>query len=63
MKDFPNMKSTWRASDRGAKVRICLDGTQLAERVPTKVFLDLAETPGIEIRTKHKPAPPMHLKS
>jgi hypothetical protein len=25
-------------------------------------FHDLAETPGVEIRTKHKPAAPMHLK-
>jgi hypothetical protein len=44
-------------------VRIYLDGTQLAERAPSKVFHDLAETPGVEIRTKHKPAAPMHLKS
>ena len=29
----------------------------------SKVFHDLAETPGVEIKTKHKPAAPMHLKS
>src|SRR5580704_15860002 len=45
------------------QVRIYLDGTQLAEREPTKVFNDLAETPGVEIRIKHKARDPMHLKS
>jgi hypothetical protein len=44
-------------------VRIYLDGIQFSEREPSKVFHDLAETPGVEIRTKHKPAAPMHLKS
>ena len=29
----------------------------------SKVFHDLAETHGVEINTKHKPAAPMHLKS
>ena len=28
-----------------------------------KVFNDLAETPGVEIRIKHKARDPMHLKS
>jgi hypothetical protein len=51
------------AADRGVKVRIYLDGTQLAERQPAKVFNDLAETPGVEIRIKHKARDPMHLKS
>jgi phosphatidylserine/phosphatidylglycerophosphate/cardiolipin synthase-like enzyme len=45
------------------QVRIYLDGTQLAEREPAKVFNDLAETPGVEIRIKHKTRDPMHLKS
>jgi hypothetical protein len=40
-----------------------LDGTQFAEREPAKVFLDLAETPGVEIRIKHKINAPMHLNS
>jgi phosphatidylserine/phosphatidylglycerophosphate/cardiolipin synthase-like enzyme len=35
----------------------------LAEREPAKVFNDLAETPGVEIRTKHKSSDPVHLKS
>jgi phosphatidylserine/phosphatidylglycerophosphate/cardiolipin synthase-like enzyme len=61
--DWPVMQALTRAADRGVKIRIYLDGIQLAERAPTKVFLDLAETPGVEIRTKHKPAAPMHLKS
>jgi len=52
-----------RAADRGVKVRIYLDGAQLVEGVPTRVFQDLAETPGAEIRTKHTPSAAMHLKS
>jgi hypothetical protein len=39
-----------------------LYGTQLAERPPAKVFNDLAETPGVEIRIKHETSAPMHLK-
>ncbi len=61
--DWPVMQALTRAADRGVKVRIYLDGTQIAERDLTKVFRDLAETPGVEIRTKHKFAAPMHLKS
>jgi len=57
------MQALTRAADRGVKVRIYLDGTRLAERAPTKVFRDLAETPGAEIRTKHKSVAPMRLKS
>jgi hypothetical protein len=44
-------------------VRIYLDGTQLAEREPVKVFNYLAETPTVEIRTKRDQGGPMHLKS
>ncbi len=61
--DWPIIKALTRAADRGVKVRIYLDGTQLAGREPTKPFHDLADTPGVEIRTKHKPGAPMHLKS
>jgi phosphatidylserine/phosphatidylglycerophosphate/cardiolipin synthase-like enzyme len=61
--DWPVMQALTRAADRGVKVRIYLDGTQLAEREPAKVFNDLAETPGVEIRIKHKARDPMHLKS
>jgi phosphatidylserine/phosphatidylglycerophosphate/cardiolipin synthase-like enzyme len=61
--DWPVMQALTRAADRGVKIRIYLDGTQLAEREPSKVFQDLAGTPGVEIRTKHKPSAPMHLKS
>jgi phosphatidylserine/phosphatidylglycerophosphate/cardiolipin synthase-like enzyme len=50
--DWPVMQALIRAADRGVKVRIYLDGTQLAEREPAKVFHDLAETPGVEIRMK-----------
>ena len=45
------------------QVGIYLDGTQLAEREPAKVFNDLAETPGVEIGIKHKTRDPMHLNS
>jgi len=61
--DWPVMQALTRAADRGVKVRIYLDGTQLAEREPVKVFNDLAGTPGVEIRLKHKTSTPMHLKS
>jgi phosphatidylserine/phosphatidylglycerophosphate/cardiolipin synthase-like enzyme len=63
MADWPVMQALTRAADRGVKVRIYLDGTQFAEREPAKVFDDLAETPGVEIRIKHKTSVPMHLKS
>ena len=62
--DWSIMQALTRAADRGVKVRIYLDATQLGEREPAKPFRDLAETPGVEIRTKHTPsARPMHLKS
>jgi phosphatidylserine/phosphatidylglycerophosphate/cardiolipin synthase-like enzyme len=61
--DWPVMQALTRAADCGVHIRIYLDGTQLAEREPAKVFQDLAETPGVEIRIKHKARDPMHLKS
>jgi len=61
--DWPVMQALKRAADRGVKVRIFLDGTQFAEREPTKVFQDLAQTPGVEIRIKRSHGAPMHLKS
>jgi phosphatidylserine/phosphatidylglycerophosphate/cardiolipin synthase-like enzyme len=61
--DWPVMQALTRAADRGVHIRIYLDGTQLAEREPAKVFNDLAETPGVEMRIKHKARDPMHLKS
>jgi phosphatidylserine/phosphatidylglycerophosphate/cardiolipin synthase-like enzyme len=61
--DWPILQALTRAADRGVKVRLYLDGTQLAEREPAKVFQDLAETPGVEIRTKRDHGAPMHLKS
>jgi phosphatidylserine/phosphatidylglycerophosphate/cardiolipin synthase-like enzyme len=56
--DWPVMQALARAADRGVKIRIYLDSTQLAEHEQTKVFQDLAQTPGVEIRTKHNRAPP-----
>src|SRR4030088_2073592 len=61
--DWPILQALTRAADRGVAIRIYLDGTQLAEREPAKVFNDLAETPGVEIRIKHETSTPMHLKS
>jgi phosphatidylserine/phosphatidylglycerophosphate/cardiolipin synthase-like enzyme len=60
--DWPVMQALIRAADRGVKVRIYLDGAQLADREPAKVFHDLAETPGVEIRMKRSRGAPMHLK-
>jgi phosphatidylserine/phosphatidylglycerophosphate/cardiolipin synthase-like enzyme len=57
------MQAPIRAADRGVQIRIYLDGTQLGEREPAKVFNYLAETPGVDRRTKHKTSAPMHLKS
>jgi phosphatidylserine/phosphatidylglycerophosphate/cardiolipin synthase-like enzyme len=61
--DWAVIQALTRAADRGVKVRIYLDGTQLAERWPSKSFFDLAETPGVEIKIKDKASAPMHLKS
>ena len=61
--DWPVMQALTRAADRGVAIRIYLDGAQFAEREPAKVFRDLAETPGVEIRIKHETGDPMHLKS
>jgi hypothetical protein len=36
---------------------------QLADHDRSKVFQDLADTPGVEIRVKHKRVTPIHLKS
>jgi phosphatidylserine/phosphatidylglycerophosphate/cardiolipin synthase-like enzyme len=61
--DWAVMQALTRAADRGVQIRISLDGTQFAEREPAKVFRDLAETPGVEIRIKHENSDLMHLKS
>ena len=61
--DWPVMQALTRAADRGVQIRIYLDGTQFAEREPAKVFRDLAETPGVEIRIKRDAGAPMHLRS
>jgi phosphatidylserine/phosphatidylglycerophosphate/cardiolipin synthase-like enzyme len=46
--DWPVMQALTRAADRDVAIRIYLDGTQFAEHEPAKVFLDLAETPGLD---------------
>src|SRR5262245_39667423 len=48
--DWPVIKALTRAAERGAKVRIYLDGSQLADREPAKVFQDLVRTHGVEAR-------------
>src|SRR5262245_5984884 len=60
--DWPVMQALTRAADRGVRVRIYLDGSQLREREPTRVFRDLAQTPGVEIRVKRENSAFMHLK-
>ena len=52
--DWSVMQALRRAADRGVQIRIYLDGTQLGEREPAKVFNYLAETPGVDRRTKIK---------
>jgi phosphatidylserine/phosphatidylglycerophosphate/cardiolipin synthase-like enzyme len=61
--DWPVMQALKRAADRGVRVHIYLDGTQLADREPTKAFEDLAHTYGVEIRVKRENSAFMHLKS
>jgi phosphatidylserine/phosphatidylglycerophosphate/cardiolipin synthase-like enzyme len=61
--DWPIIQALTRAADRGVRVRIYLDGEQLSEREPTRAFHDLAETPGVAIRTKPAGSSLMHLKS
>jgi phosphatidylserine/phosphatidylglycerophosphate/cardiolipin synthase-like enzyme len=58
--DWPIIEALIRAIRRGV-LRIYLDGTQFAEHEPAKVFQELADAPGIEIRVKR--GSPMHLKS
>src|SRR5262245_39360001 len=61
--DWLVMQALKRAAERGATVRIYLDASQLAEREPAKVFQDLAQTRGVEIRVKRENSALMHLKS
>lgn len=61
--DWPIIQALTRAADRGVKLRIYLDGTQIGEREPSKPFHELAETPTVEIRVKRDHGTPMHLKS
>ena len=55
------MQALTRAADRGVKLRIYLDGTQLAEREPAKVFN--AETPTGPTRRHSRTAQPGALAS
>jgi phosphatidylserine/phosphatidylglycerophosphate/cardiolipin synthase-like enzyme len=60
--DWPVIQALTRAADRGVKVRIYLDGTPLAEP-RTREGQELAETHGVEVRTKPDRGAPMHVKS
>jgi PLD-like domain len=57
------MQALKRAADRGVRVDIYLDGTQFAEREPTRFFEELAHARGFEIRVKRENSAFMHLKS
>src|SRR3984893_3829771 len=61
--DWPVMQALTRAAGHGGAIRTYLDGTQLAEREPAKIFNYLAETPGVEIRIKHNTSAPMQTDS
>jgi phosphatidylserine/phosphatidylglycerophosphate/cardiolipin synthase-like enzyme len=61
--DWPVIEALARAANRGVKVRIYLDRTQLAEHTSARPFLELVEAPGVETRTKRQNGTPMHLKS
>jgi phosphatidylserine/phosphatidylglycerophosphate/cardiolipin synthase-like enzyme len=53
--DWPVIRLLKRAAERGVRVRVYLDGVQLAEREPAKVLRELATAPSVEIRTKRAP--------
>ncbi|WP_036262170.1 phospholipase D-like domain-containing protein [Methylocapsa aurea] len=61
--DWPVILALTRAANRGVKLRLYLDGAQLANRPPRDVFQDLAATPTVQIRIKPLNKRPMHLKS
>jgi len=61
--DWPIIEALTRAANRDVKVRIYLDGSQLGEREPTRVFEELARTRGVEIRIKRENSALMHPKS
>ena len=47
--DWLIMQGLTGAAGHGVQIHTYLDGTQLAGRELTKVFHDLAETPGVEL--------------
>ncbi|HUZ91399.1 MAG TPA: phospholipase D-like domain-containing protein [Methylocella sp.] len=63
LRDWTIIQALMRASDRGVKVRIYLDGAQPAGRESTKAFDDLANKSGVEMRIKHDRSTLMHLNS
>jgi phosphatidylserine/phosphatidylglycerophosphate/cardiolipin synthase-like enzyme len=52
LRDWTIIQALIRASDRGVKVRIYLDGAGLADSKPAESFNDLAEKAGVKIRMK-----------
>ena len=63
LRDWAIIQALIRAADRGVKVRIYLDGAQIAEREPAKNFNDLAKKSGVEMRIKQDGSNLMHLDS
>jgi phosphatidylserine/phosphatidylglycerophosphate/cardiolipin synthase-like enzyme len=60
--DWPVLQALMRAADRGVRVRIYLDGSELPKDEAQAPFRELVDTPGVEIRVKRGGAF-MHLKS
>jgi len=58
--DWPVIQALTAAAARGVKVRIYLDGGELAASKP---FEQLEDTTGVEMRVKPKGEPLMHLKA
>jgi phosphatidylserine/phosphatidylglycerophosphate/cardiolipin synthase-like enzyme len=60
--DKPVIDALSRAANRGVRVRIYLDKSELSKDNASPFFHELMTTPGVEIRIKQGNAP-MHLKS
>lgn len=60
--DWAVIEALTRAADRGVRVRVYLDGAQLALH-PSTPLSELVETPGVDVRVKSENSALMHLKS
>src|SRR2546421_9405695 len=59
----PGRQRRCDAPGRGGPLGKAETGSSTDAREPAKVFLELAEAPSVEIRTKRDHGAPMHLKS